>query len=232
MGHLNEDGYFSGLLAEWFSFESNSLLPSLVVLGVPLLLFFVQRSDPKYRQLAIIYCAVLLVFLAMGIVMRRLPFYRNLIAHGHLALLCAMIALDALGTQLKPRISRLLLGGLLVAWIIGAVGVNARKMHERLYYYNINALYAEHKKCAPSLEDNSRIFIDDACFYWFYFLLQRAPQSNLRLALNKRAFQQQDYCIVPPNTLPPGDSTMYVRVGECAESVIFRLKKYKGQKRE
>ncbi|MFN0036471.1 MAG: hypothetical protein ACKVUS_15505 [Saprospiraceae bacterium] len=219
LAHLNEQGYFNGLFSEWFGWPASGPLMGAVCVLLPvLLLFFLKNTAPR-RTLGISYLALLAAFLLAAVLMRRFPFYRNLIAQGHLAVLLGVVAVAPL---FRSRVARSAFGAALLAWAGWSAFRNYERMPGSLYYYPVNEYAEQAAQCKVAFEPQRTVFLDNECFYWDCVLRTRYAGLHLRIAHNRPAFDGQDYCIMPADSLPPASAGVrYRKLERCGGEDVF-----------
>ncbi|TAK34886.1 MAG: hypothetical protein EPO28_15505 [Saprospiraceae bacterium] len=216
--HLNEHKYFNGVFSEWFCTGSSSAWIGAAFLLLPALLFIYPRKDPKRRVLGVIYFSMAIVFLGMAVLMLKLPFYRNLIAHGYLALLAIVIALAPVCRSKALRIS---FGLALITFAGHSAYRNYHWMPGNLYYYDVSAYFNKVSEFKTDFKPSSSIYLDDDCFYWWYVLRKKYPNRELLIELNRPRFNLQDYCVMPRDSLPLAGTGLYQLVEIGSEHQIF-----------
>lgn len=222
--HLNSQNYFNGLFAEWFGISAETAWPGVILLLVPLMsVFFIKKAPSGFKTLIATYISLLLVFILMAVVMRRLPFYRNMLGHGHLVLFCILLSVY-FWLREAPLRARQAMAGLLLLWAMAVAWRSYQNMPERLYYYPING-YARHfEDCPVDFKPGSTVYVDGECYYWAAFFSQKRAHLHLKTALNPAAFNQQDYCIMPKGVAPPGKDGAYELIAEWDEYVVLRFR--------
>jgi hypothetical protein len=220
--HLNEHRYFNGVFSEWFCTGSLSPLIGAAMLLLPALLFIYPRKDPKRRVLGIIYFSIMIVFLGMAVLMLKLPFYRNLIAHGYLALLVILIALAPV---FQSKLMRISFGVALITCAGYSAYRNYHRIPGNLYYYDVSAYFHKVSQFKTDFKPSSSIYLDNECFYWWYVLQKKYPNRELSIELNRPRFNLQDYCVMHLDSFPPAGTGLYQLVEIGNEHQIFKKRK-------
>lgn len=220
--HINEQHYFNGLFYEWFSFNTPFILIGVAIILLPMLSFFYPQNNRRYRSMGILCLSMLVAFLFMLIVMKRLPFYRNLIAHGYLALMFLIIAIIPLFRTKMMRFGFVVL--LMIGIAFSAVN-NYKRMPDSLYYYGVNDMFSRLSESKTIFRPESTVFLDDECFYWWYVLKVKYPEQTPRIAYNRTSFDNQDYCIMPVDSLLPAGSVRYRLIECCFDFNIYKRTK-------
>lgn len=200
IAQLNANHYFDGLFYEWFCASNGALVIGLTAFILPILLFIKPSSSKERQHLAIVYYSMIFAFMLMAVIMLRLPFYRNLIAHGYLILLVPIIALFPF---LKNKWSQLIfaLATLVASWFF--IKTNKPRIPDSLYYYHAQHVLKENKQELINLDLARPIFLDDEAFYWWYVLQEKYPNQPLDIRPNmpKSAFE--------PSKILPQDTSLH-----------------------
>jgi hypothetical protein len=221
---IYEQHYFRGLFDEWYCSGNYTILIGLACFLCPLLLLFYVTKNKKYRDLSIIYFSMIIAFISLSILMLRLPFNRNLIAHGYISEMFILITLISL---LKQRNSKIVFGILLSVIIVFSAYTNYNRMPVKLYDFDVNSYYKKLSECKTIFKSGCTVYLDDECFYWHYILSTLYHNQNIQIMYNGTTYNKQDYCIMPTGLQPPSDSNLYKIVESNDEYRIF--KKNQGQ---
>ncbi len=204
--HLNEHHYFDGLFSEWFCAESSSLIISAVGLLLPVLLFIYPRKNAQRRMLGIVYYSILIAFLCVSVFILKLPFYRNMIAHGYWALLVLVIAIMPC---FRSRTMQVVLGIALL--VVSAVF--AKKNHARLpnslYYYDVAKAFETNSRIDIKINPTRTIYLDYESFYWWYVLQKKYPAQKLKIETNRPRSSQQESHIMQQDSVAHTDAGVY-----------------------
>jgi len=216
--NINGSLYFNGLFNEWFCFFSKNILFSLGIVLIPFILIFYATKDIRYRSIIIVYLSIIVSFVFIAVITRKLPFYRNLIAHSFIAMLFILIALLAL---LSTRNLRICFGILLLAAIPYFAYTNYKRMPENLYYYGVTSYYNKLYQSKTIIKPQSTVYLDDESFFWWYVLKTKYPEEHIKVEYHESSFNHQDYCIVPVNSSIPCGNLGYKLVEVCDDFNIF-----------
>ena len=216
--NLNEQKYFDVLFKEWFCIDHAVVLIGATCIAFPILLFIYKWKNKPHRTLGTIYFSILFAFFGMAVVMLKFPFTRNLIAHGYLTLLIALIALTEL---FKSKKMQILLALTLLLFAGYSAKQNYKKIPYHLYYYDVAGYIKKVGQYNTDFKTGSTAYLDDDCFYWWYILRKQHPEKKLEIEYNKARFNRQDYCIVPLDSLPPVNAELYQLLETGEEHQIF-----------
>lgn len=220
--HLNAQNYFNGLFYEWFCLSTNYVITGIAIVFLPILIFFYPKNNKRYHALMILYFSMMIALLILLIIMKRMPFYRNLIAHGYLALMIIVITIVPLFRNKYMRL------GLIVILMMGTVFTaykNYNRMPDSLYYYGVNDKFTKLSECKTLFRPKCTVFLDDECFYWWYVLKVKYPENTPMIVHNRASFANLDYCIMPIDTLLPANEINYRLIERCDDFGIYELKK-------
>lgn len=163
IGSIVKQNYFQGLFSEWFGTGTHTYIAVLLLI-LPIVLILATRKR-AFIELLVYMLSLFFSFLLIAILMKKLPFYRNLIGH---CLLCWVFVLFVVGnfieTCMKPF--KYFLSGLILVVFIYFTNMNLLKYPFHLYYYDVNALDASVSQYDLSIYRNKKVFIDDESFYW------------------------------------------------------------------
>ncbi|MBK9012898.1 MAG: hypothetical protein IPM82_01795 [Saprospiraceae bacterium] len=206
LSHLNERHYFDGLFSEWFCVDNGSVFLGIMGLLLPMLLF---AKSSKYRErmvLGVAYYSIGIAFLCMSVFILKLPYYRNMIAHGYLALLVPIIAILP---YFRSKYMRPILGALLL--IIAAVFAkkNYTRIPNNLYYYDVAHEFKKNKKTKININPLRPIYLDYESFYWWYVLQKKYPGQKLQIKPNRPKSSQPASQIVQHDSLSHTDPGLY-----------------------
>jgi hypothetical protein len=186
--HLNEKHYFNGLFSEWFSSGSASLTIGLICGALPLFLFIYPRQNKERRLLGIAYYSIVFAFLIMSVFMLKLPFYRNLIAHGYLALIVSIIAVLP---WFRAKWSQVFFGIALFSIGVLFLQKNNARIPNDLYYYDVKTEFEKTSRIPTSIDVSKPIHLDYESFYWWYVLREKYPEKQLMIEPNRPMNIQQ-----------------------------------------
>jgi hypothetical protein len=221
---LSEGIYFKGLFDEWFCLGSPGFLIGFACVLCPLLMFFYPPNNKRFRALGILYFSMMIAFFFMTALMLRVPFNRNMIAHGYVTLMFILIILIPL---LNSRRIRIAFGFVLSVFIVYSAYINFKRMPVNLYYFDNNSYYYKLSGSKTVFKPGSTVYLDDECFYWQYIVNTCYPKQEIMVMLNRPSFNRQDYCIMPVGFMPPSDTTSYRIVERIDEYNIFERIKLK-----
>lgn len=216
---ISEQHYFRSLFDEWFCSGNSTVVIGLACILCPLVFFFYPPNNRKYRALSIIYFSMIIAFVSLSILMLRLPFNRNLIAHGYIT---EMFILITLISVLKLRNMRIAFGILLSIIIVFSAYTNYNRMPVKLYDFDVNSYYNKFSECKTIFKPGCTVYLDDECFYWQYILSTKYQNQNIQIMYNGSTFNKQDYCIMPTGLKPRSDTNLYRIVERIDEYEIFK----------
>lgn len=179
--HLNKHHYFDNLFAEWFCVDGSSLVIVIALLVAVISLIFNPSSHHQKKALGIAYISIVLAFIGMAVLLLKLPFYRNLIAHGYLSLMVLVLAIVPL---FNSKGKRYILGILLFTFAVFSIKTNVEKLPNNLYYYDVDYEYKKNQAIELELDITKPIYLDYEDFYWWYVLKKRYPEYELIILPN------------------------------------------------
>jgi hypothetical protein len=218
--HVN---YWHGLFAEWWALTSESAWVGWILLFFPLIIGLFVRLTPHLRRLVLVYGCVLLALVAVVMVQRRWPFYRNLAAQGHLALFVVCLLATQGMSWLEARLGRwrmVVMAGAMAA-SVAVVGItfqrNKKRLPDALYYYDLRGHYAAHTLPDGLLRAGSRVRLDDASYYWWVPLhgsvqVESGPINTSQLP---------DYQIITAKDTSLYDTAAWRRIHHAAGQVVL-----------
>jgi hypothetical protein len=219
---FSDGNYYRHLFAEWFCFDLLARFPGYILLLLPLVSLAVKWNNKPYRDLMKLYVSMLLAFLLVCIVMKNMPFNRNMIAHGYFVWLVLLLVLSTVFKNEKIRKGFFAL--MLVATVF-STRENYHFMDYGLYYYNVNDKYKSLDSCAFNMEPSSTVYLDNESFYWWYVLRKKFPEHKLQVISNRAAFKRQDYAIWMETDSSFIDTSGYKMLSDCSEFRIYKREK-------
>lgn len=216
-----DSDYYRKLFTEWFCFDLLSKWPGYILLLLPFIVLVKKwrGGEERYLPLIKIYASMLLAFPLVCMVLKNMPYSRNMIAHGYFVWLILLLVLFTL-TRKLPRLY-IFLAVLLAVATVFSTRENYKFMDYGLYYYNVTDRYKSLDSAQFSVKPSSTVFLDNESFYWWYILRKRFPHAHLAISHNTPCFHSQDYYIVNLLTDKP-DTVMYDSITKQAEFVVMR----------
>jgi hypothetical protein len=198
--------YFGGLFIEWYCLENAGLAMGAACLALPAMLFIYHKNDPKYRVFGVAYYSIVFAFIFMAAIMSKLPFYRNLIAHGYLTLMTMIVAVLPLFSSKKARF---IFGAFLLLVATAFVYKNHGLVPNNLYYYNVEGDFNKLNRKALNPALSKAIYLDDEATYWWYVLRKKYPDKPLVFEFNRSIHTFSPVERAKLIFLTPADSTLY-----------------------
>ena len=220
--HLYKQGYFIGLFNEWFCFIQSKFFMGVILSVLPIIMLFYKIENKKYKALSILFISMIISFFIIAIIMRKLPFYRNLIAHAYLVLMFILISLYPL---LKNRFLQIFACCVLSIIFVYSIITNYNRMSSSLYYYDVNKYFNDLTYYKSDFKNGSSIYLDEECFYWKYILESKDSKKSLKVMRNKSLFNKQDYCIISIDSSLPEDTTLYSVIEKVEDFNILKRNK-------
>lgn len=180
--HLNERHYFEGLFSEWFCAPNTVLFIGIAAILLPILFLAFKQKKAKNKAVGIVSISMVLAFLAMSIFLLRLPYYRNLLAHGYLFLL---IVLLCLAIFISSKTGQYILGASLLFFVAFSVKTNLARLPNDLYYYHVQHEYEKAQNTQVDIDTQKPIYLDYEDFYWWYLLRQQYDGQHLLILPNR-----------------------------------------------
>jgi hypothetical protein len=217
--------FWHGIHIEWWALTDETAHFGWALLLLPFVVVPFLRKAPYLRRLTLLYGCILIALVAMVLVQRRWPFYRNLGAQGHLALWLVGLCVVHGWAWLEARLGkyRMLVAGIFLA-VGGAVAwvqcrANLKRLPYRLYYYDVPGHHAAHALPTGTIPAGSRLRLDDASYYWWEPLhtqqvqIEFGPLDTLQLP---------DYQIVAPKDTLRFDSATWRVAHRTTEGILLR----------
>jgi hypothetical protein len=179
---LGSAQYFNGLFSEWFCMGDGTAPAGALCLLLPVLLFTYPRHNKHRKLLGTVYYSMLLAFILVATVMAKLPFYRNLIAHGYLALFVNIIAILPLFRSKTMHIA-LCVGILMVSIYFGIQ--NHKSVPNKLYYYDVAEQLLNYEKKPLNLLPGQPIYLEYEAFNWWHILRSKYPGKQIAITCNR-----------------------------------------------
>ncbi len=156
-------GYFRGLLNEWLYTPNDSWF-GILIFFLSIILFLIYRK--KYSNTIVPYALSLVMsFLLMTLLLKKFPFYRNMVSHCLLYWIVLLISVSQT-IILKNKI-------VISIWIFCLLFLasfftykNFEKFPFQLYYYDVNTFSASLQFTGKDIFTNKKVFIEDESFFW------------------------------------------------------------------
>ncbi len=204
--NLNKGNYFDGLFSEWFAASTISFWVSLLAVLLPMLLF--RKPNGKRHQiiLGITFYCIIIAFVFTSTFILRLPYYRNLIAHGYLAILSPIIAVLP---YFQSKNGHRFLGAFLL--LIAAIFIkkNAHRIPNDLYYYQVSHEFNKNNGIPINIDTLKPIYLDYEQFYWWYVLNKQYPNINSKILWNRPRADYSESQIIQKDSLSHRDQGVY-----------------------
>lgn len=215
--------YYRKLFTEWFCFDLLSKWPGYILVLLPFigLVKKWRNNEEGYLPLLKIYVSMILAFPIVCMVLKNMPYSRNMLSHGYLVWLVVLLVLFTITRQL-PKLYKFLIALLAVGTIFSTTE-NYKFMDYGLYYYNVADRYKSLDSAQFKVKPSSTVFLDNESFYWWYMLRKKFPDEHLEISHNTLNFHSQDYYIVNLLTNKP-DTIAYDSVTKQAEFLVMRRK--------
>jgi hypothetical protein len=132
-------GYFQGLFNEWFATGAFTWLGMMVLAVVFILGYFYSATRKQNGALLWYVLSLSISFLLMVFLMKKYPFYRNLVSHCLMFWVIFMIIIGNVALKSGRSYRTLLMIGN-ISLAIFFTTQNLNKFPFQLYYYDVNAL--------------------------------------------------------------------------------------------
>jgi hypothetical protein len=182
----------------WHHFSFN-----LILFLLPLLLLFAGKNKVCFLA-GLFYLVMWLVVVLLVLVMKALPFERNLAAQFSLTLAGVLqAAYLASGVQKKDGKAMLLRAALFCAvpvfFIVHFVQTNKLLLPTGLYGYDINQNYRELSDQLYHIPAGSSISFSDEAFFYYYLYEQKGSNISKCATGNEDYYIKRDYEQLPKN---------------------------------
>ena len=211
------NGYFQGLFNDFFGTGSYTWLGVFMIL----LSFILAWLGRKKTDLGLYVFSLILVFLMMSIVLRKLPFYRNLVSHGLMIWYLSLILIVVL-IEDRKRIYNYFLSFFLLTLISYFTYANFNKFPFHLYYYDVNGFGNSLATYDVSDFKDTKVFIHEESFFWHTPMKKITNDINLGNILDQSA----DVIIIDQSRSSIIDTTVWTKHGELGESQLWKNTKY------
>lgn len=210
-------GYFQGLFNDFFNTGPYSWIGANMVLISLSLAWFVRKKT----DLGIYIFSLFFSFLIMTVLLKKFPFYRNLVSHG-LMFWYLTILLVAVLIEGRKRIYQLFFSFSLLAMITYFTYSNFSKFPFHLYYYDVNGFGNSLSQYDVSTFKNKKVFIHDESFFWHTPISKVSKDIQLGGIIDHSA----DVIIIDKTRSSIIDTTLWTKHGELGESQIWKNKNY------
>jgi preprotein translocase subunit SecG len=197
--------YFTGLFGDWMSLASMPWL-GFVAIVMSSVLIAIKK---EYRKLFLFYLCIMIGMVFMCLVMKKMPFYRNLAFHGLLVWLI-------LGLSVATFLEKKVVVGIFILGIAVSIFQNQSKFPFQLYYYDISEIDRLQKNVP--IRSESKIVIHEEAFYW----LPRARQLSKHITVSNTP-SLSAYFFIAKNDLVV-DTTLWKKYGDGWYSTVYRRK--------
>ena len=143
-----------------------------LLLSVTPLALLLSGRRSRFFAPGLFYAVMWAVFLAMAIVMHRLPFERNLIGHYSISwafFLVTIYWLSAIVKRLPGVITTVVPAVVAVLFIYHFIATNRDLLQYTPYEYDVNTVYLDQQKCTNTVPAGSVVYCSDESFYFGYF---------------------------------------------------------------
>ena len=204
--NLNKGNYFDGLFSEWFAVSTVSFSVGLVAVLLPILLFIKPNGKRHQKLLGIAFYCIVFAFVFTSTFILRLPYYRNLIAHGYLAILIPIIAILP---YFQSNYGRRFLGLLLLLIAVVFIKINRPRIPNDLYYYHVSHEFNKNNQIPIKIDASKPIYLDYEQFYWWYVLNKQYPNISLKILPNRPRATYPESQIIQYDSLSHRDQGVY-----------------------
>ncbi len=189
IGHIFSDIHLGGV-----SFD-------LLLYFVPLLLLF-RRNNKLSRLFGAFYLAMWLVFFLLVIIMKRLPFERNLIVHYSITLAGVILVLEWLTTALsknaKLQLPLSIILAILIAWFsFHFFTTNESFIKVTLYEHDVNQTYKELSEGLDYIPSGSTVAFSDESFFYRYVCMKNGCMISNCPSGNEMYYVKENYEQMP-----------------------------------
>lgn len=203
---------FSGL--EWKSYALH--IPLLLL---PVLLFLFHKNKTAL-QMGIFWVCMWVSFFVTVIVMKRLPFERNITGHYSLCLLASVWTIYELVKAASGKykvLSTFICTSIFGLLAVYFVSTEKRYLQSTLYEYDVNTVYQEINEGLKSLPTGSVVGFSDEGFYCCQLCMQHG------CVVHKCADGTEEYYVTQEaEVLPQFVSNSYVQVKKVGDYFIYR----------
>ncbi len=186
------------------------------------LTMLLSGKHSKYFQLALFYLVMLVTFFGLVILMRRLPFERNLIGHYAVVMLFALLTLYWLIelVQKSPAMLRHLAFSVIVQLLIAhIIATNKNYLQATLYEYDVNTIYNDLNNELSTIPAGSSVACSDEAFYCRHIIGQRGCTSTQCPTGNETFFIKLN-----PEAFPESLKNNYVLAYKLRDYEVYRHK--------
>lgn len=155
--------YFQGLFNEWFATGSFTWI-GLSILSLPFIIWKLDRKN-IFSQWIWYLVSTFFSLIIMIIVMKKYPFYRNLISHCMMFWVVLLILLGIYVQSIKKQFTYIMLGTMVMVASYFTY-TNFRVFPFQLYYYDVNTLSNTMYDHDLSAYTALKVHIEDESFYW------------------------------------------------------------------
>lgn len=163
LSNLFSDNYFQGLFNEWFGTGQQVWL-AIIILLIPFGFYLVTKQKIILHWCIYIFCFGFTLLL-MIILMKKFPFYRNLVSHGLMFWVFFLLISGYFVENVKPKLKPIWMGTILSISVYFTF-LNTQRYPFHLYYYDVNAWNQPIKEADLTDLAQKRVFIHDESFFW------------------------------------------------------------------
>ncbi len=204
---IGDEHYFTGLFNDWLG------LGGYVWVGLILLVFiaFVLGRNKDEKSLFVFYLGIIIGLFVVVLLMRKVPFYRNLSWHG-------LVFWVMIGIVLFRVFSNKVLATIYSVGLLWSVYINETRFPFQLYYYDVAEIHANVSKV--KLAPNSRIVIHEEAFYWLPYARSMSTTVEVRNTVDTLA----DYYITKNDIDVVIDSSIWKKYADGWYSTVYRTR--------
>jgi hypothetical protein len=206
-------GYFVGLFDDILGTGIHGWAGGVICIGMIVGLY--RSKSNINRRLSKMILGIIIGFVVFLLVMKKIPFYRNMIGHTLLLWVCIVICILGLLENSKHNFKL----GLII--FVSIIGWNIHKTSEHypfhLYYSDNLELENRIKLCEMNFNSYEKVQIDDDRFYWHYNVIS----NDVKLIHGEPILENISTIVIPTEKVPTYDAMNWKTLKTCGETTIL-----------
>jgi hypothetical protein len=196
--------YFKTYMVHLFSdLKWNNLPVSFILYFLPALLL-IKRKDKAGAAFGLFYICMWITFFLVVIIMKKLPFERNLIGHYGIALAGVLLAAYYLSDWLASTGRRLwvkmvFFTGIALFFSVHFLRTNEMMLKDTLYEYDVNSYYKDKTDWLRNIPAGSTIAFSDEDFYSYYVCQQNGYKVSKCVTGKEEYYVKEAFEEIPQN---------------------------------
>ncbi len=159
----------------------NNIPFNLPLFLTPLLLLF-DRKNKATQLFGLFWLCMWITFLLIAIIMRRLPFERNLIAQYSISLAAVLLLAYRLATTIlsktKLPFKQVVFATMLLLFSIHFISTNKASLKNTLYEIDVNATYTTVVQGLSFIQPGNTAAFSDVAFYCYYICSKKGVKTS------------------------------------------------------